>query len=248
MGKDIASSFFLPVCFLLNASLQASAQDFSRQDYLNLITEYVYKIENIYDGNWAFTYTIADDLEMESRTIRRDTSLPFLQSETLLAINGMPPSEERLQKHAKRRQRTFLRRQNNQNRPVEDEEEGDEKERFLEMIIPESVHFLKQEDELLYIEFQANEAGREKLYEKLQGVLILDTEAQYIKELQVIVTESFSLFLLSEIESGYFSLRFNLHNGVPMQSEISFELQGHAFFIRDLSEDREVEWTDIERI
>lgn len=224
------------------------AQAESETDYMPLITEYVYKIENIYDGNWAFTYTVDDRIEMETRTVRRDTSLPFLQSETLLAVNGMPPSEERLQRHVERRQRAFQRRQNNQNRPVEDEEEGNEQERFLEMIIPQSVHLIKQEEKLLYLGFKAVEEGREQIYENLQGILILDTEAEYIKELQVSVMKAFSPFLLSKIESGYFSLRFNLIDGVPMQSEITFELEGHAFFIRDLAEDREVVWKDLVRI
>jgi hypothetical protein len=131
---------------------------------------------------------------------------------------------------------------------VEDEEEGNEQERFIEMIIPESIRVIRQENELLYLGFQAVEEEREKIYENLQGTLILDLEAEYIKELQVSVKEPFSPFLLSKIQEGYFSIRFNLFDGVPMQSEISFELQGHAFYIRDLSEDREVEWTDFERI
>ncbi len=227
---------------------QSFAQLATEHDYLNLISEYVYKIENIYDGNWAFTYTVEDKIEVETRTVRRDTSLPFLESETLLAVNGIPPSEERLEQHAERRQRALRRRENNRNRPVEDEEEGNEKDRFLEMIIPESVHFIKREDELLYLGFQAMEEGREKIYANLQGLLILDIKEEYIKELQVSVTESFSPFLFSKIEDGYFSIRFQLFDGVPMQSEISFELEGHAFYIRDLTEDREVEWKDFEKI
>jgi hypothetical protein len=247
MKKAVFLTLSLPAFALLSAA-QALAQASVEHDYLSLISEYVYKIENIYDGNWAFTYTVEDKLEMETRTVRRDTSLPFLESETLLAINGMSPSAERLQSHAERRQRALRRRQNNQNRPVEDEEEGNEQERFIEMIIPESIRVIRQENELLYLGFQAVEEEREKIYENLQGTLILDLEAEYIKELQVSVKEPFSPFLLSKIQEGYFSIRFNLFDGVPMQSEISFELQGHAFYIRDLSEDREVEWTDFERI
>jgi hypothetical protein len=247
MKKAIFLLLSLPAFTLLGAA-QVLAQVPDEHDYLSLISEYVYKIENIYDGNWAFTYTVDDKIEMETRTVRRDTSLPFLESETLLAINGMSPSAERLQRHAERRQRVLRRRENNQNRPVEDEEEGNEKDRFLEMIIPESVHLIKQENELLYLGFQAVEEDREKIYENLQGTLILDLDAEYIKELQVSVTEPFSPFLLSKIEHGYFSIRFDLFDGVPMQTEISFELQGHAFYIRDLAEDREVEWMDFERI
>ncbi len=248
MRKVLAIILISPLCWLVTGPQDALAQVELASSYLGLITEYVYKIENIYDGNWAFTYTVDDKLEMESRTVRRDTSLPFLQSETLLAINGIQPSEERLQRHAERRHLAFLRRQNNQNRPVEDEEEGNEKDRFLEMIIPESAQVIKHEDELLYLGFQAIEEGSEKIYEKLQGVLILDTEAEFIKELQVSVTEAFSPFLFLKIEDGYFSIRFNLIDGVPMQSEISFELEGHVFFIKDISEDREVTWTEFEKI
>jgi len=248
MRKGINYILILPAFVLLCAAQHASAQVLLRQSYLDLITEYVYKIENIYDGNWAFTYTINDKLEMESLTVRRDTSLPFLQSETLLAINGLPPSEERLQRHAERRQRAFLRRQNNQNRPVEDEEEGNEQDRFLEMLVVDSIHLIKQENGLLYLGFKASEEGREQIYAKLQGVLVIDIEAEYIKELQVSVIEPFSPFFLSRIDEGYFSIRFSLIDGIPMQTEISFGLQGHVFFIRDLSEDREVIWTDLVRI
>jgi hypothetical protein len=247
MKKALFLCLSLPVFALFSAS-QVLAQAPSEHDYLSLISEYVYKIENIYDGNWAFTYTVEDKIELETRTVRRDTSLPFLESETLLAFNGIPPSEERLEQHAERRQRALRRRENNRNRPVEDEEEGNEKDRFLQMIIPESVHFIKREDELLYLGFQAMEEGREKIYANLQGLLILDIEEEYIKELQVSVTESFSPFLFSKIEDGYFSIRFQLFDGVPMQSEISFELVGHAFYFRDLTEDREVEWKDFEKI
>lgn len=247
MKKALFLILSLPAFTLLSAS-QVLAQASDEHDYLSLISEYVYKIENIYDGNWAFTYTVDDKIEMETRTVRRDTSLPFLESETLLAINGMSPSAERLQRHAERRQRALRRRENNQNRPVEDEEEGNEKDRFLEMIIPESVHLIKQENELLYLGFKAVEEDREKIYENLEGTLILDLDAEYIKELQVRVTEPFSPFFLSKVEDGYFSIRFDLFDGVPMQSEISFELQGHAFYIRDLAEDREVEWMDFEKI
>ena len=247
MKKAIFLMLSLSAFTLLSAS-QVLAQASTEHDYLRLISEYVYKIENIYDGNWAFTYIVDDKIEMETRTIRRDTSLPFLESETLLAINGMPPSEERLLRHTERRQRALRRRQNNENRPVEDEEEGNEKDRFMEMIIPESVHLIKQENELLYLGFKAVEEDREKIYENLEGTLILDLDAEYIKELQVRVTEPFSPFFLSKVEDGYFSIRFDLFDGVPMQSEISFELQGHAFYIRDLTEDREVEWMDFEKI
>ncbi len=247
MKKAIFLMLSLSAFTLLSAS-QVLAQASTEHDYLSLISEYVYKIENIYDGNWAFTYRVEDKIEMETRTVRRDTSLPFLESETLLAINGMPPSEERLQRHAERRQRALRRRQNNENRPVEDEEEGNEKDRFLEMIIPESIHLIKQEKQLLYLGFKAVEEDREKIYENLQGTLILDLDAEYIKELQVRVTEPFSPFFLSKVEGGYFSIRFDLFDGVPMQTEISFELQGHAFYIRDLTEDREVEWMDFEKI
>lgn len=238
-------------CSLFAISQTASAQDFSEfdhHDYYHLISEYVLKIENIYDGNWAFTYTVDDKLEQETRTIRRDTSLPFLESEKLIAINGQPPSEERLEEHAERRQRALRRRQNNQNRPVQDEEEGNEQERFLEMLIPESIHLIRQDGALLYLGFRAVEEGREKIYANLRGLLILDTDAAYVRELQVRVTEPFSPFLLSRIEEGYFSLRFKLDEGVPVQSEISFGLKGQAFFVRDLDENREVVWTDLERI
>ena len=147
-----------------------------------------------------------------------------------------------------RRQRALRRRENNERRPVQDEDEGNEQDRFLEMLIPGSIHLVRQENELLYLGFRASEEGREKIYANLQGMLILDTDAAYIKELQIRVAEAFTPFFLSRIDDGYFSLRFSLNDGIPMQSAISFQLQGQAYFIRDLATDREVVWTDLERI
>jgi hypothetical protein len=247
MSKSIITVLIAPLCCFIPIQV-ALAQAESEIDYLNLISEYVHKIENIYDESWAFTYILDDKIEMESRTVRRDTSLPFLESEILLTVDGMPPLAERLEEHAERRERALRRRQKNENRPVEDEEEGNEKDRFLEIIIPESVHLIKQEDELLYLGFRAFEEDNQKIYENLQGLLILDTEAEYIKELQVSVIEPFYPVLLVKVESGYVSVRFELFNGTPMQSEISFEIEGQAFFIRDIAEDREIVWTDFERI
>ncbi len=84
----------LLLIFLLSGATAASAQDSNQNDYYALILSYVDKVENIYNGNWAYSYIIVDRLEQETRTIRRDNSQPFLEREQLLAINGQPPSEE----------------------------------------------------------------------------------------------------------------------------------------------------------
>ena len=113
---------------LLSAAIRPWRKLAVEHDYLSLISEYVYKIENIYDGNWAFTYTVDDKLEMETRTVRRDTSLPFLESETLLAINGMSALCRKAAKACgKTAQRASASSDKTiRNRPVEDEEEGNE--------------------------------------------------------------------------------------------------------------------------
>jgi len=226
----------------------AQAQPQSDTDYHQLVLDYVNKIENIYNGNWAYSYTVDDKLEGETRTIRRDNSLPFLEREQLVSVNGMPPSEERLQEHRERRERRLRRRQNDNDDDDDDDEEEDEKQRFLDMLVPESIHFQKREDELLYLGFRAMEERRRKVFENIEGTLIIDTEREFIKELQVNVIEPFSPFFFGSIEDGHFSLRFELNDGVPMQSGITWQLDGSAFIFRDLDADQQVEWKDIERI
>lgn len=250
--------FLTGLCLTVQQSAQAQTR--SADDYYNMIIEYVGKIENIYNGNWAYTYTVDDRLDEESRTIRRDNSQPFLQREALLAINGMPPSQERLQEHIEDRERALRRRQERQerqereqstarqDRPDRVRDDRDEKERFLDMLVKDSIHFIRQENELLYLGFSAMEDEREKIFENIEGTLIIDTEQEYIKELRVNVIEPFSPFFLGHIEDGYFSLRFELNDGIPMQSEITWQLDGQAFFFRDLDADQEVVWSDIERI
>lgn len=245
------------VILLVGNMACASAQDASDRDYHTLVLDYVAKVENIYNGSWAYTYTVDDKLAQETRTIRRDNSLPFLEREQLLAINGMPPSEERLQEYRADRERALQRRQERREeaerarragREVEARDERDEKQRFLDMLIPESIHFIRQEDELLYLGFRAMEEERERIYAYIRGTLIIDTREEYIRELQVNVIEPFAPFFLSHVEDGFFSLRFELIDGVPMQSEITWRLDGRAFFIRNLDADQEVSWTEFERI
>jgi hypothetical protein len=225
------------------------------EHYYALILDYVAKIENIYNDNWAYTYTIDDKLAQESRTIRRDISLPFLQREQLLAINDMPPSEERLIEHQKDRESALLRReerrQERQNQEAiehDDRDQRDEKQRFIDMLLNDSVHLIRHDGHLLYLGFRAMEEGREKIFENIEGMLIIDTQAEYIMELQVRVIEPFAPFFLSRVEDGFFSLRFEMIEGVPMQSEITWRLEGRAFFIRNLDADREIVWQDIQPI
>ncbi len=246
-------SVFVALCAGL-AGVQAQPLPESER-YYALILDYVARIENIYNGNWAYTYTIEDRLAQESQTIRRDNSLPFLQREQLLAINGMPPSEERLAEHREDRERSLrrreerrLERQNREASERDDRDERDEKQRFIDMLLGNSVHLIRQEGHLLYLGFRAMEEDRERIFENIEGTLIIDTQAEYIRELQVRVIEPFSPFFLSHVEDGFFSLRFELIDGVPMQSEITWRLDGRAFFIRNLDADREIVWQDIQPI
>ncbi len=247
------------------AQLDSSHSLMVQEDYFELISEYVNKVENIYEGSWAFTYRIDDKLEQETRTIRRNMSLPYLESETLLSVSGMPPTQEDLEKHAEELKESYERRQKREERERKErlkraendskqqaalpgeEEEGSEKERFLEMIVKDSIYEIEHESELLVLGFKATEEGREEIYENLDAVLLLDTEAGYIKELQVKVNQAFSPFFLSKIEEGYFSVRFDFNNGSPMQSEVSWMLKGHAFFVRSLDAEQEVRWFDFEK-
>lgn len=64
------------ICGILAFPPNLYAQN-SQAFYQQLITSYVNKIENIYDGTWAYTYIIDDKLEQESITRRIDPGLDF---------------------------------------------------------------------------------------------------------------------------------------------------------------------------
>ena len=234
---------------LLWLPVPLSAQGYTREEYLALIAEYVDKVVNLYDGTWAYSYTSHDKLDAEALTWRRDPSKPFLESDRLVAVNGLPPEPDRLARHERRMERRLRRREENaRDRSVVEEEqerEGDEKDRFLSLIIPESLQLVKQEGALHYLEFQGMEEDRRTIYEHLVGTLVLDTEQGYIRELQIRVTRPFSNYLVMRINSGYFSLRFNLVDGRPVQTDATWQLDGHILFVRELDRDEELEWFDV---
>jgi len=245
------TSYALPILLLLCLFWTAPllAQSYTREQYLSLIESYVARTVNIYDGNWAYSYTVHDRLDAESVTRRIDPSKPFLQSDQLVAINSQAPSAERRDQHERRMQRRLRRRENADRRSLVDEErerEGSEKERFLNLIIRDSVRLVKQEGDLHTLEFRGMEEDRRAIYEHLTGLLVLDTRNEYIRELQIRVHEPFSPYFIMRINSGYFSLRFELVDGVPMQSDATWQLDGHVLFVRDLDRDQEVEWFDVE--
>ncbi len=91
---------------------------------------------------------------------------------------------------------------------MEEQDERDEKQRFVEMLIPESIHLISQEDGLLTLGFRAMEEEREKIYENIRGTLVIDTDAGYIRELQVHVIGPFAPFFLSPCRRRFFLSAF----------------------------------------
>jgi len=245
----IRQFYCLLLVALLPWPLTGFAQGLSQQQYLELIESYVDKVVNIYDGNWAYSYLSHDLLEAEALTWRRDPSRPFLESDQLVAVDGNPPSADHLARHEKRMQRRLRRRQESQEKlSVEEQEarrEGREKERFLSLIIPESIRLVKQEGDLHFVEFRGMEDDRPAIYEHLVGTLVLDTRRGFIQELQIRVTEPFSTFFVMKINSGYFSLRFDLVDGFAVQTDATWQLDGHILYVRSLDRHAEHEWFDI---
>jgi hypothetical protein len=245
---------FLHACFIdLLVSVTASAAQTSAE-YLDLITEYVNKVDNIYDGTWTYTLTEEDKLKNETTVRRVDPSKPFLESDVLIAVNGQPPTAADIKEHQRRLKKRVQRRTmiTSRREPRTEEEKrrrwleqnGNEKERFLAMLVPESIEFIKQEGPLLYLQFEAIEEDREEIFEALLGTLILNTEREFIQEVQVRNTKTFSPFFLTEVEEAYLFLHFALINGKPMQQSMSWKLIGQAFIFKDLDGEREVVWSD----
>ncbi|MES2625549.1 MAG: hypothetical protein V4628_09735 [Pseudomonadota bacterium] len=246
---------FLPIlslcawCFLL-----PSAKAQNSQDYFELITEYINKIDNIYDGTWTYTLAEEDKLENETTVRRVDPSQPFLDSDVLISVNGQPPTPVDVKEHQRRLKKRIQRRAmiTSRREPRTEEEKrrrrleqnGNEKERFLAMLIPESIKFVKQEGPLLYLQFEASEEGREAIFEALQGTLVLNTEQEFIQEVQARNTAIFSPFFLTEVEEAFLSLNFALVDGKPMQQNMTWKLVGQAFLFKDLDGEREVVWSD----
>lgn len=239
----------LAIC--LTWSALAHAQPYSQAQYLAMIEAYVDKVQNIYDGTWAYSYTNHDKLDEESITRRIDPSQPFLLSERIIAENGGPPSAETLARHERRMQRRLRRREGVSNPSLEEEEEereGNEKERFLNLLIRDSVKLVSREGDLHTLEFRGMEEDRRSIYEHLIGTLVLDTRHEFIRELQIRVSEPFSAFLIMRINAGYFSLRFGLKDGKPVQTDGTWQLDGHILYLRNLDKDQELEWFDVEKV
>jgi hypothetical protein len=224
---------------------------YTQAEYLSLIADYVDKAVNIYDGKFAYSYTTNDMLEKETVTRRVDPSRPFLQSDQIVSVDGAPPSADQIKKHERLMQRR-LRRRLEADRSLVNEErerEGSEKERFLAMLIPDSLKLIKQVDNLHTLEFRGMEDDRKKIYENLIGTLVLDTKNGFIKELGVRVSESFSPFIFMRINAGSFSLRFELNeSGLPIQTDATWELDGHILYIRDLDRNETISWFDITQL
>lgn len=228
-----------------------SAQAYTREQYLAMIETYVDKVRNIYDGSWAYSYTSNNLLEERSLTRRIDPSLPFLLSEQIILENGGPPAAETLERHERRMQRRLRRREGKGSPDLveeEEEREGNEKERFLALLIPDSLELVSVDGDLHTLEFRGMEEDRRTIYEHLKGTLVLDTRNEYIQELQIRVLEPFSPYLIMHINDGYFSLRFELRDGVPVQTEGTWKLDGHLLFVKDLDRDMELKWFDVERV
>ena len=244
----------LPFClfgFVLPASV-THAQ--TSQEYFELITEYVENIDNIYDGTWTYTLTEEDKFENETTIRKVDPGKPFLESDVLLAVNGQPPDAADIKEHQRRLRKRIQRRAliTSRSEPKTEEERrrrrleqnGNEKERFLAMLIPESILFIKQEGPLLHLQFKAVEEDREEIFAALLGTLVLDTEREFIQEVHLRNTASFSPFFLTEVEAATLSLNFALIDGKPMQRSMHWKLAGQAFIFKDLDGEREVVWTD----
>lgn len=236
---------------LFTSSTPVSAQTYTQEEYLDLITTYVNRIDNIYDGTWAYSYTNHDNMDGDSKTRRIDPSLPFQQSDRLIAENGGPPSADGLARHEQWMQKRQRQHKHEKDRSVVEEEverEGNEKERFLDLLIPESVQLVNRDGHLHTLAFRGMEEDRRSIYEHIAGTLVLDTELGYIRELRIQTTEPFAPWLVMRINDGYFSLRFELINGRPVQSNATWKLDGHILYVKDLSRDQELEWFDIRKV
>jgi hypothetical protein len=230
------------------------AETLPQAEYMTLITQYVNRLSNIYDGTWAFTYSVNDRRRGEVRVRRVDPSQPDHRlRDQLLSVNGEPPTEKRLQQHnrqldrrERRRQRTGARLHEDPERP--NERPGRERERFLDALIPESIEVVKQDGDLLHLSFRAMEEGRENVFDHVQGLLVLDTAREYIAEMQLTPDGPFYPFFLTKVEEAFLSVRFDLVDGAPIQTAATWQLLGQALIVKNLDADMEVEWMDFEKV
>jgi hypothetical protein len=253
MSKPAKSIFtvVLQMTMLLSTPTAANTES---TEYMAMITDYVQRLSNIYDGTWAYTYTVDDRRRDEVRVRRVDPAQPeHRMRDQLLSVNGAPPTEKRLSQHnrqldkrERRRIREGTRAHEDPKRPLE--RPGLERERFLAALIPESIELVKQEGDLLHIGFRAMEEGRENVFDHLQGLLILDTANEYIKELQLRPDGSFYPFFMTKVEEAFLSVRFELVDGTPIQTAATWQLLGQALIVKNLDADMEVEWMDFEKV
>jgi hypothetical protein len=245
--------FTLALCAALPLSAHA-ANAATQADYMQLVTQYVQRLNNIYDGTWAYTFTVDDQRKDEVRVRRVDPSAAdFRERDVLVSVNGEAPSERRLALHERQLERRERKNKRNRAREHEDpdrpyERPGLEKERFLAALVPESLELEKQEGELLYLRFRAMEEGREKVFDNVEGLLVLDTRDEYIRELRLTPTGPIHPFVLTKVEDAYLSVRYELIDGEPFQTSATWRLLGQALILKNLDADMEVTWGDFAKV
>jgi hypothetical protein len=245
------TAIVLQMTMLLSTPAAANTE---ASEYMALITDYVQRLNNIYDGTWAYTYSVDDRRRGEVRVRRVDPSeADHRKRDQLISVNGEPPSEKRLAQHNRQLDKRERRRLREGTRAHEDpkrpnERPGREKERFLDALIPESIELVKQEGDLLHLGFRAMEEGRENVFDHLQGLLILDTANEYVTELQLRPDGSFYPFFMTKVEEAFLSVRFELFEGAPLQTAATWQLLGQALIIKNLDADMEVEWKDFAKV
>jgi hypothetical protein len=92
------------------------------------------------------------------------------------------------------------------------------------------------------------EKGREKVFDNLEGLLVLDTRNEYIEELQLRPTGPIHPFFLTKVEDAYLSVRYELIDGEPFQASATWRLLGQALVVKDLDADMEVRWDAFEEV
>jgi hypothetical protein len=85
LGSTARSTLLLILCAVLSVSARAETQ----ADYMSLVTQYVQRLNNIYDGTWAYTVTVDDRRKDEVRVRRMDPSAAdFRDRDRLISVNA----------------------------------------------------------------------------------------------------------------------------------------------------------------
>lgn len=185
---------------------------------------------------WTYTRTLKSD----GRTLvdRHDPALPGEEHWQLVSVDGLPPSEEDWREYRDKRANH-----------ADDKREGRYSiDDLAAMLKPGSLQLLATQGATRVFSFalQSPDGRREKLFAGLQGEMSLRTDSgqPFIEQLRIWSGQPVSPALGVKVSEFRFAMRFADHGPFVVPVELDLELEGRAFWFKDLGNQYQAAFSD----